>query len=114
MLGVPKNRLRDALASFVFRRRHMQPNPSSNAIRKRSYLNRAALLAAVIVLLCGLIPVAAMTGESTLANQPVSEYSARRQKLMSQVKDGVIVLLGAREEDLGEVGRFRQKNDFMY
>jgi len=33
---------------------------------------------------------------------------------MEQIKDGIVVLIGAREEDLGEVGRFRQKNDFMY
>ena len=33
---------------------------------------------------------------------------------MGRIKDGVVVLIGAREEDLGEVGRFRQKNDFMY
>jgi Xaa-Pro aminopeptidase len=49
-----------------------------------------------------------------LANQPKADYRARRQRLMAQVKDGVVVLIGAREEDLGEVGRFRQKNDFMY
>ena len=52
--------------------------------------------------------------EGKLANQPMSEYQSRRQRLMEQIKDGVIVLIGAREEDLGEVGRFRQKNDFMY
>lgn len=33
---------------------------------------------------------------------------------MQKLKDGVVVLIGAREEDLGEVARFRQKNDFMY
>lgn len=33
---------------------------------------------------------------------------------MEQIKDGIVVLVGAREEDLGEVGRFRQKNYFMY
>jgi Xaa-Pro aminopeptidase len=33
---------------------------------------------------------------------------------MQKVNDGVVVLIGALEEDLGEVGRFRQKNDFMY
>jgi Xaa-Pro aminopeptidase len=50
----------------------------------------------------------------SLAGQPLSEYRSRRQSLIERVKDGVIVLVGAREEDLGEVGRFRQKNDFMY
>ncbi|MEW6206772.1 MAG: Xaa-Pro peptidase family protein [Acidobacteriota bacterium] len=49
-----------------------------------------------------------------LAGQPRADYKARRVRLMEQVKDGIIVLVGAREEDLGEVGRFRQKNDFMY
>jgi len=33
---------------------------------------------------------------------------------MEQIKDGIIVLIGAQEDDFGEVGRFRQKNDFMY
>src|ERR1044071_3326767 len=58
-------------------------------------------------------PVAAV-GDDKVANQPKADYRARRQRLMEQLKDGVIVLIGAREEDLGEVGRFRQKNDFMY
>jgi Xaa-Pro aminopeptidase len=33
---------------------------------------------------------------------------------MEQIKDGIVVLVGAREDDFGEVGRFWQKNDFMY
>jgi Xaa-Pro aminopeptidase len=82
------------------------------------------------VLMLKLIPVflilcAALTGNSLLnparanespmlANQPLSEYKTRRQKLLEKVKDGVVILVGAREEDLGEVGRFKQKNDFMY
>lgn len=49
-----------------------------------------------------------------LANQPLSEYKTRRQNLIEKIKDGIVILVGAREEDLGEVGRFRQKNDFMY
>jgi Xaa-Pro aminopeptidase len=53
-------------------------------------------------------------GNAMLANQPLSEYKTRRQKLLERIKDGVVILVGAREEDLGEVGRFRQKNDFMY
>lgn len=51
---------------------------------------------------------------ATLANQPLADYKMRRQKLLEQIKDGVVILVGAREEDLGEVGRFKQKNDFMY
>lgn len=54
------------------------------------------------------------SGSDKLAGQPQSEYRARRQKLLEQIKDGVIVMVGAREEDFGEVGRFRQNNNFMY
>ena len=53
-------------------------------------------------------------GDDRLANQPRSEYQARRRKLMEKIKDGIVVLIGAREEDLGEIGRFRQNNDLMY
>src|SRR5262252_6970046 len=67
-----------------------------------------ALMSVVLVL-----PSIAADNEK-LANIPKSEYHARRQKLLSQIKDGIIVMVGAREEDLGEVGRFRQHNDFMY
>jgi Xaa-Pro aminopeptidase len=48
------------------------------------------------------------------ARPPASEYKTRRQKLLEKVSDGIVVLLGAREEDFGEVGRFRQNNYFMY
>src|SRR5262249_56939385 len=63
---------------------------------------------------CNQSILAAVDGEDKLAGIPKSEYAMRRQKLMQQLKDGIVVLIGAREEDLGEVGRFRQKNDFMY
>lgn len=72
-----------------------------------------ALLAVAWLMPALALPVRAFD-DGKLANQPKSEYQARRQRLMQRVKDGVVVLIGAREEDLGEVGRFRQKNDFMY
>lgn len=49
-----------------------------------------------------------------LLNQPVSEYHSRRQKLLSEIKDGVIVILGNVEEDLGVEARFRQNNWMAY
>ncbi|HWQ36976.1 MAG TPA: Xaa-Pro peptidase family protein [Blastocatellia bacterium] len=52
--------------------------------------------------------------EPRLANQPLSEYKARRLRLLEQVKDGVIVIGGAHEEDFGDAGRFRQNNYFQY
>src|SRR5215216_6633106 len=52
--------------------------------------------------------------ETGLAGQPKSEYRARRQKLMERAKDGIVIVIGAREDEFGEVGRFRQKNYFMY
>lgn len=49
-----------------------------------------------------------------LLNQPISEYRARRQKLLSQIKDGVVVVLGNVEEDMGVEMRFRQNNWMAY
>jgi Xaa-Pro aminopeptidase len=79
-------------------------------------LRRLALIACVACAFSASVAngPAAADGEDKLAGIPKSEYAARRQKLMQQLGDGVVVLIGAREEDLGEVGRFRQKNDFMY
>lgn len=49
-----------------------------------------------------------------LLNQPVTEYRARRQKLMSEIKDGVVVVLGNVEEDNGVEARYRQNNWMAY
>lgn len=81
------------------------------AIRSTSRRSRFALLAFVALALAA---PTFLAQDDRLANQPRSEYRARRQRLVEQIKDGIVVLIGAREEDLGEVGRFRQKNDFMY
>jgi Xaa-Pro aminopeptidase len=73
----------------------------------------------IIVVLTLAVAVAPWLGsarlaEPVLANQPLSEYKARRVKLMEQIREGVIVLSGAFEADFGEVGRFRQNNYFQY
>ncbi len=81
------------------------------AIRSTSRRSRFALLAFVtFVLAAPTFPAQS----DRLAGQPRADYRARRLRLVEQIKDGIVVLVGAREEDLGEVGRFRQKNDFMY
>src|SRR5918911_2191953 len=49
-----------------------------------------------------------------LLNQPVSEYRARRARLLSEIKDGVVVILGNVEEDMGVEMRYRQNNWFAY
>lgn len=49
-----------------------------------------------------------------LLNQPVGEYGARRAKLLSQIKDGVVVILGNVEENSGIELRYRQNNWFAY
>ena len=76
-----------------------------------------------LALVCAFVGLASATstiqlanadGDSKLAGQPKSVYQARRQKLLEQIKDGIVVMAGAREDDFGEVGRFRQRNDFMY
>jgi Xaa-Pro aminopeptidase len=81
----------------------------------KRYIPRRAVLLTTFVLIAAssTLPVVA-GGDDRLANIPKSEYRARRQKLLEQIRDGIVVMVGAREDDLGEVGRFRQHNDFMY
>ena len=49
-----------------------------------------------------------------LLNQPVAEYRARRQRLLDEIKDGVVLILGNVEEDMGVEMRYRQNNWFAY
>lgn len=81
---------------------------------KRNPVLYRFVLAAFVLIAAGPVLVASTAGNDKLANIPKSEYRVRRQKLLEQIKDGVVVMVGAREEDFGEVGRFRQHNDFMY
>lgn len=76
---------------------------------------RPLLILIAFALLAGAqAPLTSAGGDDRLANIPKSEYRARRQNLLSQIKDGIVVMVGAREEDFGEIDRFRQRNDFMY
>lgn len=81
---------------------------------KRNPVLYRFVLAALVLIAAGPVLVASIPVNDKLANIPKSEYRVRRQKLLEQIKDGVVVMVGAREEDFGEVGRFRQHNDFMY
>ena len=81
---------------------------------KRNNTQRTLVLATFALIATALALPAFASGNDRIANIPKSEYGARRQKLLAQIKDGIVVMVGAREEDLGEVGRFRQHNDFMY
>lgn len=81
----------------------------------------SALLA--LFLLTTLLPAAASARPDTdfwdepgvrLLNQPITEYRARRQKLLSEIKDGVVVILGNVEEEMGVEMRYRQNNWFAY
>jgi Xaa-Pro aminopeptidase len=49
-----------------------------------------------------------------LLSQPLSEYRARRQRLMNEIKDGIVVILGNVEEDAGIEERYRQNNYMAY
>lgn len=49
-----------------------------------------------------------------LLNQPLGEYRARRQKVLSEIKDGVVVILGNVEEETGIEQRYRQNNWMGY
>ncbi|MEK6323172.1 MAG: Xaa-Pro peptidase family protein [Acidobacteriota bacterium] len=81
---------------------------------KRNASQLTLILATFALIAAALALPAVAAGNDKLANIPKSEYRTRRQKLLDQIKDGVVVMIGVREEDLGEVGRFRQRNDFMY
>ena len=81
---------------------------------KRNNTQRPLILATIALIAAALALPASAGSNDKLANIPKSEYSARRQKLLAQIRDGIVVMVGVREEDLGEVGRFRQRNDFMY
>jgi Xaa-Pro aminopeptidase len=67
-----------------------------------------------LALLFPLAPTRTSADDDRLAGIPRSEYKARRQRLMERGKDGIIVLLGARLEDLTDIRLFKQKNNFMY
>ncbi|MFN0119800.1 MAG: aminopeptidase P N-terminal domain-containing protein, partial [Blastocatellia bacterium] len=70
---------------------------------------------AVLVFCCALAWDGAESApEPLLANQPLGEYKARRQRVLEQIREGLVVLGGAHENDFGEAGRFRQNNYFQY
>jgi Xaa-Pro aminopeptidase len=60
-------------------------------------------------------PVAAQEApDAALAGQTAAAFQARRQALMEELSDGVVVLIGAKADEFGEYERFRQENDFFY
>jgi Xaa-Pro aminopeptidase len=76
-----------------------------------------------LLLLCVFVPFTSSAATDSdfwdepgvrLLNQPVGEYRARRAKLLSQIKDGVVVVLGNVEEETGIEMRYRQNNWFAY
>lgn len=80
-----------------------------NGVRLRAIIGLALMIACFPVF----IPSTA-ADDGLLARQPRADYHTRRLKLIEKIGDGIVVVLGAREEDFGEVGRFRQNNYFMY
>lgn len=67
-----------------------------------------------VAILSSLILPAVSADDDRLAGIPKSEYKARRQRLRERNKDGIIVILGARLEDVTDIRLFKQKNNFMY
>ncbi len=79
------------------------------------------IVALLIVCVCGNLFAGVLSGADfydepgvRLLNQPVSDYRARRQRLLSEIKDGVVVILGNVEEDAGVEARYRQNNWMAY
>lgn len=81
---------------------------------KRNNSSRPSMVLALALIAFALALPAVAADNDKLAMIAKSEYRARREKLLGQIKDGIVVMVGAREDDFGEVGRFRQHNDFMY
>lgn len=80
---------------------------------------RLSVLCTVLILfsLLSLSPVlSANTSDKTrLAEQPIDQYKKRRQRLMEKTADGIVVIMGQREDDsLGVDSKFRQNDNFMY
>jgi Xaa-Pro aminopeptidase len=96
-----------------------EENPMYSKLRlSRAADVRAVLVALAMFVMCSTMSSAVQSARTAdddrLAGVVKAEYRARRQQLLSRIKDGVVVMIGAREDEFGEVGRFRQKNDFMY
>jgi Xaa-Pro aminopeptidase len=89
---------------------------SMKPFRSKSFRRVAALL--LVCLSCAPILRAAPDFYDEpgvrLLNQPIGEYRARRGRLLAEIKDGVVVILGNREDSLGVEGRYRQNNWMAY
>lgn len=77
---------------------------------------RRALLAILVATLAaaGTTAGGRQTPTGALRGIPVAEYAARRAAAMARLDDGLLVVRGTVEEELGETWRFRQNNWFMY
>jgi Xaa-Pro aminopeptidase len=81
----------------------------------------ATLMGALVAGITFSMPIHAAPGRDfydepgvRLLNQPLGEYKARRERLLSQLKDGIVVILGNVEEDNGIEARYRQNNWMAY
>jgi len=79
------------------------------------------IVALLIVCVCGNFFAGVLSGADfydepgvRLLNQPIGDYRARRQRLLSEIKDGVVVILGNVEEGAGVEARYRQNNWMAY
>ncbi len=61
------------------------------------------------------LPIEYRSGTYITDRSPQSEYKARRDRLMDRVRDGIVVLTGRGDDrGYGDVGTFRQENNFFY
>jgi Xaa-Pro aminopeptidase len=85
---------------------------------KDTKTQRFLLFFFVSLCLCGFFPALRASEKAAvpeLAEQPVTQYKLRRQKLMEKAHDGIVVLFGEREDEaVGVDAKFRQKDNFMY
>lgn len=86
-------------------------------LRKASTIRFITLILSITLLFAAFTinPSQANTPNTVLlAEQPLSEYKARREKLLEKIQDGIVVVLASEEDDLGVGSKFRQNDNFMY
>jgi hypothetical protein len=71
----------------------MKRNSTKRNNSKRRNAKRLLLLATIALISAMPALPAFAGGNDKLANIPTSEYAARRQKLLSQIKDSVVVVM---------------------
>ncbi|MFO0959479.1 MAG: Xaa-Pro peptidase family protein [Isosphaeraceae bacterium] len=81
---------------------------------KKSARSGLAIVFAGFVAWTSPTPSIAQQAEVDGPDIPKAEFRDRRAKALEAFKDGIVVMLGTRDEEFGEFVKFRQRNDLQY